>query len=453
MSTTMSSRLHEASDPGGAGAERSEPVGRAQRRAGAARRELAPRAELAEEVKALLPDGLIDELLAGARTEEEIAGPGGLLSQLTKRLVERAMEVELTDHLGFEPHQEPPGGAGNTRNGSMSKTLITEQGAVRIDTPRDRAGTFEPQIVRKRQRRFEGFDDKILALYSRGVSTRDIEAHLEEIYGVKVGRDLISKVTDAVMEDARAWQTRPLEDVYPVVFLDALVLKIRDGGSVQRRACYLALAIGMDGDRDVLGMWFQANEGAKFWMQVLTDLKQRGVQDILIACVDGLKGFPEAIEAVFPQTTVQTCIVHLIRHSLKYVPRRQYEQVVKDLRPIYTAIDADTALIALEAFEEKWGKQLPVIGQAWRSAWEHVTPFMAFEPEVRRVIYTTNAIEALNRQLRKAIKTKGSFPSEDAARKLVYLAIHNAVPQWTRTRGWTKALLAFKIHFGDRLPD
>jgi putative transposase len=444
--------LDEPSDPGGAGAERSEPVGRAQRRAGAARAR-APRPELAEEVKALLPNELIDELLAGARTQEEIAGPGGLLGQLTKRLVERAMEVELTDHLGYEPHQEPAGGAGNTRNGSTPKTLITEQGEVQINAPRDRAGTFEPQIVRKRQRRFEGFDDKILALYSRGLSTRDIEAHLEEIYGVKVGRDLISRVTDAVMDDARAWQSRPLDDVYPVVFLDALVLKIRDGGSVQRRACYLALAIGMDGERDVLGMWFQANEGAKFWMQVLTDLKQRGVQDILICCVDGLKGFPEAIEAIYPQTTVQTCIVHLIRHSLKYVPRRQYDAVVKDLKPIYTAIDSDAALRALEEFEEKWGAQIPVIGQAWRSAWEHVTPFMAFEPEVRRVIYTTNAIEALNRQLRKAIKTKGHFPTEDAARKLVYLAIQNAVPQWTSTRGWTKALLAFKIHFGDRLPN
>jgi putative transposase len=231
------------------------------------------------------------------------------------------------------------------------------------------------------------------------------------------------------------------------------VLKIRDGGTVQRRACYLAMAIGMDGDREVLGMWFQANEGAKFWMQVLTDLKQRGVNDILITCVDGLKGFPEAIEAIFPATTVQTCIVHLIRHSLRYVPRRPYEQVAKDLRPIYTAIDADAALHALEAFEEKWGQQLPVIGQAWRAAWEHVTPFMAFTPEVRRVIYTTNAIEALNRQLRKAVKTKGHFPSEDAARKLIYLAIQNAVPQWTRTRAWTKALLAFKIHFADRLPD
>ncbi len=453
MSTTIPPRLDETSEQrDSAGVARSETVGRAQRRAGAARGP-DPRPELAEEVKALLPDELIDELLAGSRTEQEIAGPGGLLGQLTKRLVERAMEVELTDHLGYEPHQEPPGGSGNTRNGATSKTLITESGEVRIDTPRDRGGTFEPQIVRKRQRRFEGFDDKILALYSRGLSTRDIEAHLEEIYGVKVGRDLISKVTDAVMDDARAWQTRPLEDVYPVVFLDALVLKIRDGGSVQRKACYLAMAINMDGEREVLGMWFQANEGAKFWMQVLTDLKQRGVQDILIACVDGLKGFPEAIEALFPRTTVQTCIVHLIRHSLRYVPRRQYDAVVKDLKPIYTAIDADQALLALETFDEKWGEQLPVIGQAWRDAWEHVIPFMAYEPEVRRVIYTTNAIEALNRQLRKALKTKGSFPSEDAARKLIYLAIQNAVPQWTRTRGWTKALLAFKMQFGDRLPN
>ena len=453
MSTTIRSGLGEPPDPGSAGAERSEPVGRAQRRAGAARRSRAPRPELAEEVKALLSDGLIDELLGGARTEEEIAGPGGLLSQLTKRLVERAMEVELTDHLGYEPHQEPAGGAGNTRNGATPKTLITEHGAVEIKTPRDRDGSFEPQIVRKRQRRFEGFDEKIIALYSRGLSTRDIEAHLEEIYGVQVGRDLISRVTDAVMDDARAWATRPLDDVYPVVFLDALVLKIRDGGSVQRKACYLALGVTMEGDRDVLGMWFQETEGAKFWMQVLNDLKQRGVQDILICCVDGLKGFPEAIEAIFPRTTVQTCIVHLIRHSLKYVPRRQYDQVVRDLKPIYTAIDADAAMLALEAFDEKWGEKLGVITQAWRSAWEHVTPFMAFPPEVRRVIYTTNAIEALNRQLRKAIKTKGHFPNEDSARKLIYLAVTNAVPQWTRTRHWTLALLAFKIHFGDRLPD
>jgi len=406
-----------------------------------------------DEIRRQLPDSVIDELLAGASTEEEIVGPGGLLSQLTKRLVERALEVELTDHVGYERHHEPPGGGGNQRNGSTRKTLSTEHGPVEIQTPRDRDGSFEPKLVRKRQRRFEGFDEKILALYSRGLSTRDIERYLRELYGVNVGRDLVSRVTDAVMDDVRAWQQRPLEDVYPVVFLDCIVLKIREGGSVQRRACYIAMAISMSGDREVLGLWFQESEGAKFWMQVLGDLKHRGVRDILIACVDGLKGFPEAIEAIFPHTVVQTCIVHLIRRSLKYVPRREFEKVTKDLRPIYTAIDADAAWAALEAFDAKWGERFPPIIQAWQDAWEHVTPFLAFPEEVRRVIYTTNSIEALNRQLRKAVKTKGHFPSEDAARKLIYLAIQNAVPQWTRTRAWTKALLAFKIHFGDRLPD
>ena len=400
-----------------------------------------------------ISDEVIDELLAGASTEEEIVGPGGLLAELTKRLVERAMEAELTDYLGFEPHAEPAGGTGNTRNGGTPKTLVTDHGPVRISTPRDRNGSFEPNLIRKGQRRFQGFDDKILALYSRGLSTRDIEAHLEEIYGVKVGRDLISRVTDAVMEDVRSWQQRPLDDVYPVILLDALQLKIREGGTVQRRACYLALGITVDGDRDVLGMWFQESEGAKFWMQVLTDLKQRGVQDILICCVDGLKGFPEAIEAIFPKTTVQTCVVHLIRLSLRYVPRRQREQVARDLKPIYTAVNADAAHRELERFDEKWGQRFPVITQAWLEAWEYVIPFLAFPPDVRRVIYTTNAIEALNRQLRKALKTKGHFPNEDAARKLIYLAINNAVPQWTRCQNWTTALLAFKIHFGDRLPD
>jgi putative transposase len=455
-----------------AGGERREPGGRAPRgageplRAAAGGRELpvelvddaVNRARVRSAVGELagggrLSDEVIDGLLAGAGSEEEIVGPGGLLARLTKRLVERALEVELTEHLGYEPHAEPPGGTGNTRNGSTPKTLITEHGRVPIETPRDRDGSFEPKLVRKRQRRFEGFDEKILALYSRGLSTRDIEAHLEEIYGVKVGRDLISRVTDAVMEDVRAWSQRPLEDVYPVIFLDALVLKIREGGSVQRRACYLALGLTVDGERDVLGIWFQETEGAKFWMQVLTDLRQRGVQDILICCVDGLKGFPEAIEAIFPKTTVQTCIVHLIRLSLKYVPRREREQVARDLKPIYTATDADAAHRELERFDNKWGQRFPVITQAWLDAWEHVIPFLAFPPEVRRVIYTTNAIEALNRQLRKALKTKGHFPNEDAARKLIYLAITNAVPQWTRCRNWTTALLAFKIAFGDRLPD
>ena len=400
-----------------------------------------------------ISDEVIDELLAGACTEEEIAGPGGVLAQLTKRLIERAMEVELDDHVGYERHQEPSGGAQNQRNGTSPKTLLTEHGKVQIDAPRDRDGSFSPKIVKKRQRRFQGFDDKILALYSRGLSVRDIRAHLAEIYGVEVSLDLISRVTDAVMDDVREWAKRPLEDIYPILFLDCMVLKIREGGSVQRRALYIAMGVTLEGDRDVLGMWFQETEGAKFWMQVLADLKTRGVRDILICCVDGLKGFPEAIEAIFPMTTVQTCIVHLIRASLKYVPRREREQVARDLKPIYCAKDAEQAQAELEAFDEKWGKRFPPITQAWLNAWEYVTPFLAFPAEVRRVIYTTNAIEALNRQLRKAIKTKGSFPNEDAARKLVYLALQNATPQWTRTRNWTVALLAFKIHFGDRVPD
>ena len=450
MSTNTKHRI-EGSE-GRAAVARSEPGGRAERGGGGPPAELVVE-RLPPELRERLGDELIDELLAGARTEEEIVGPGGVLAQLTSRLVERAMEAELTEHLGYEPDEEPPGGVGNTRNGSTPKTLHTEHGSVRIETPRDRQGSFEPQIVPKRRSRFEGFDEKILALYARGMSVRDIEAHLGELYGVKVGRDLISRVTDAVMEDVRAWQQRPLDDVYPVVFLDCLVIKVREGGRVQRKACYLALGVTVEGERDVLGMWFQESEGAKFWLQVLNDLKQRGVQDILIACVDGLKGFPEAIEAVFPARWVQTCIVHLIRHSLRYVPRREREQVARDLRPIYTAVDADAAREALEQFDERWGKRFPAITKSWNDAWEQVIPFLAFPAEVRRVIYTTNAIEALNRQLRKAIKTKGHFPNEEAARKLIYLAINNATPAWTKTRSWTAALLAFKIHFGDRLPE
>src|SRR4051794_9968863 len=436
-----------------AGVSRSEPGGRAQRDAGGARAAGGPVDQLPDAVGERLSDELIDELLCGARSEDEIVGPGGLLADLTHRLVERAMDAELTEHLGYAHGQPPPGGAGNTRNGTTPKTLATEPGQVRIEAPRERQGSFAPQIVPNGKRRFAGFDEQIIALYARGMSVRDIQAHLAELYGVEVGHDLISRVTDAVLEDVRAWQQRPLEDVYPVIFLDCLVLKIREGGTVQRRACYLALGVTVDGDRDVLGMWFQETEGAKFWLQVLTELKQRGVQDVLICCVDGLKGFPEAIEAIFPETIVQTCIVHLIRNSLKYVPRREREQVARDLKPIYTAIDAEAAGHELEGFNEKWGARFPVITNAWSDAWEYVTPFLAFPPQVRRVIYTTNAIEALNRQLRKAIKTKGHFPNEDAARKLIYLAVTNAVPAWTRTRNWTTALLAFKIHFGDRLPD
>ena len=399
-----------------------------------------------------LPDELIDELLAGARTPEEITGPDGLLQRLTKRLVERALAAELTDHLGYEHGAAPPGGVGNARNGTTPKTVHTGHGSVRIEQPRDRQGSFEPQIVKKHQRRFEGFDDKIIAMYGRGISVSDIQAHLAELYGVEVGHDLISRVTDAVLDDVREWQARPLEDVYPILFLDALIVKIRDGGAVRNKACYVAIGVNLDGERDVLGLWFQSNEGAKFWLQVLTELKQRGVRDVLVCCVDGLKGFPEAIEAVFPQAWVQTCIVHLIRQSLRFVPDKYRRQVAKDLRPIYTAVNVDAAAEALATFEAGWGERYPMIGKTWRDTWEHVIPFLAFPDDVRRVVYTTNTIEALHRQIRKTIKTRGHFPNEDAARKLIYLAIINAQKSWRSTYNWSAALLSFKIHFGDRLP-
>jgi putative transposase len=399
-----------------------------------------------------LSDELIDELLAGARTPEEITGPDGLLQRLTKRLVERAMAAELSEHLGYEHGQAPPGGVGNARNGMTAKTIHTGHGSVRIEQPRDRAGSFEPQIIRKHQRRFDGFDDKIIAMYGRGMSVRDIQAHLAEIYGVEVGHDLISRVTDAVLDDVREWQARPLEDVYPILFLDALIVKIRDGGAVRNRACYVAIGVNLEGERDVLGLWLQSSEGAKFWLAVLNELKQRGVRDVLICCVDGLKGFPEAIEAVFPHAWVQTCIVHLIRQSLRFVPDKYRRQVAKDLRPIYTAVDVDAAAAALTAFEAEWGERYPMIGRTWRDAWEYVIPFLAFPDDVRRVVYTTNTIEALHRQIRKTIKTRGHFPTEDAARKLIYLSIINAQKSWRSTYNWSAALLSFKIHFGDRLP-
>jgi putative transposase len=399
-----------------------------------------------------LPDELIDELLAGARTPEEIAGPDGLLSRLTKRLVERAMDAELSEHLGYERGQAPPGGVGNARNGITPKTVHTEHGSVRVEQPRDRAGSFEPQIVPKHQRRFRGFDERIIGMYGRGMSVRDIQAHLRELYGVDVGHDLISRVTDAVLEDVRQWQARPLEDVYPILFLDALIVKVRDGGAVRNRACYVAIGVNLEGERDVLGIWFQVAEGAKFWLAVLNELRQRGVQDVLVCCVDGLKGFPEAIEAVFPQAWVQTCIVHLIRQSLRFVPDKHRRAVAKDLKPIYTAVDAEAAADALAAFETARGARYPMIGTTWHEAWEHVIPFLAFPADLRRVVYTTNSIEALHRQIRKIIKTRGHFPTEEAARKLIYLAIINAQKTWRNTYHWSAALLSFKIHFGDRLP-
>lgn len=397
----------------------------------------------------LLPDGALDEAVKGLRPEE-LSGPGGLLSQLAGRVVQAALEAEMTEHLGHPPGGRPQGP--NVRNGAIPKTIQTDLGPVEIATPRDREGSFEPRIVPKRVTRLAGLDDKILGLYAGGMTTRDISHHLSELYGTEIGRDSISRITDAVLEDVVAWRSRPLDQVYPIVYFDAMFVKVREDRSVKNRACYLALGVTVDGDREVLGLWWQETEGAKFWLAVLNDLRRRGVEDVLIACVDGLKGFPEAIEATFPLAWVQTCIVHLIRTSLRYVNYRDKKKVATALRPIYTAENAEIALHELERFDAEWGERYRPAVDAWRTNWEHVTPFLALPDELRRAVYTTNTIEGLHRQIRKAIKTRGHFPDEQAATKLIYLAIQRADAKWQRNRTWTAPRAALKIHFGDRYP-
>jgi putative transposase len=414
--------------------------------------ELCEGQELPEEVNERLFDAMLGGLLAGKRGEREILGRDGLLGELTGRLVERALSEELSEHLGYPAGQAPPGGAGNSRNGGTPKTLLTDHGPVRIDTPRDRKSRFEPQLVAKNQRRLQGLDEKIIALYAGGMTTREIETYIADLYGPGVSRETVSRVTAGVLQDAKAWQTRPLEAIYPILYLDALMIKIRDGQAVRNFACYLAIGVNLEGDRDVLGIWFQKTEGAKFWLQVLTELKQRGVEDVLVCCVDGLTGFPEAIEAVYPKTWVQTCLVHLVRSSLRFVPYKDMRAVAKDLKAIYTAVDRDHAWEQLERFAETWDDKYPMISQSWTEHWERVVPFLSFPPDVRRAVYTTNTIEALNRQIRKIIKTRGSFPDEDSARKLLYLAITRAQRKWRHTYNWNSALTAFRIHFGDRIP-
>ena len=397
----------------------------------------------------LLPEDELQDALKGLEPDE-ITGPGGLLTQLAGRVVETALGAELGEHLGHPPGGVPLGS--NVRNGATAKRVQTDVGTVQVKAPRDRDGSFEPKLVAKRQTRLAGLDDKILGLYAGGMTVRDISAHLAELYGVDIGRDTISRVTDAVLEDVAAWRTRPLDGVYPIVYFDAMMVKVREDRSLRSRACYLALGVTVDGDREVLGLWWQDTEGAKFWLAVLNDLHRRGVQDVLIACVDGLKGFPEAIEATFPQAWVQTCIVHLIRASLRYVNYRDQKKVASALRPIYTAPNTDAALEELERFDREWGARYPASVQAWRACWEHVTPFLALPDELRRAVYTTNTIEGLHRQIRKAIKTRGHFPDEQAATKLIYLAIMRADAKWQRNRTWTAPRQALKIHFGDRFP-
>jgi putative transposase len=395
---------------------------------------------------------LLDQLLANYAKPEDLLGEEGLFKQLKKALIERALGAELTEHLGYEKGDPAGRGSGNNRNGVSSKTVLTDDGEIEIAVPRDRAGTFEPQLIPKGQTRFEGFDGKILSLYARGMTVREIQGHLTELYGIDVSPDLISRVTGAVLDEVREWQSRPLDPVYPIVFFDALRVKIRDEGLVKNKAVYVALAFNANGEKEVLGLWIEQTEGAKFWLKVVNELKARGVNDILIAVVDGLKGFPEAITTVFPQTLVQTCIVHLIRNSLAFVSWKDRKAIMPALKAIYRAEAADIALTRLEEFEAEWGKRYPAIGPIWRRAWEHVVPFFAFAPSIRKMIYTTNCVEALNRSLRKIIKTRGSFPNDEAALKLLYLAIKNAGLRWRRGIEWTAAMGQFAIQFGDRFP-
>jgi putative transposase len=396
---------------------------------------------------------LIDQLLAEhGRRPEDIAGENGLLKQLTKAVLERALEGEMTDHLGYQKHDPAGHHSGNARNGRSRKKLKGDFGEIDLETPRDRNGSFEPKIIAKHQTRFTGFDNKILSMYARGMSTREIQGHLEEIYGVEVSPQLISNVTDEVLDEVRTWQSRPLETVYPIVYLDALYVKMRDNGHVQNRAVYVAIGVNLEGSKDVLGLWTSAHEGAKFWLQVLTELRNRGVEDIFIACVDGLKGFPEAIETVFPQTQVQLCIVHLVRHSLNYVSWKQRREAAAALKPIYTAATADAAQLALDEFAGKWDRTHPTISQVWRRNWERVTPFFSFPAQIRKVVYTTNAVESLNMSLRKIIKTRGSFPNEEAAMKLLYLALRNHSKKWSFVQSWREALNRFQILWPERMP-
>lgn len=394
---------------------------------------------------------LVDELLKGYQKPEDIIGENGLLKRLMKALLERTLNAELTHHLGYEKHDPAGHHSGNSRNGATSKTVKGEFGEIVVDTPRDRNGTFEPQILGKHQTRFEGFDDKILSMYARGMTTREIQGHLQEMYGVEVSPTLVSDVTDAVLDEVKAWQNRPLETIYGVVYLDALYVKMRHEGRVENRAVYVAIGIDLEGRKDVLGLWTSGNEGAKFWLGVLTELKNRGVKDILIVCIDGLKGFPQAIEAVFPEARVQLCIVHMVRASLNYGNWKERKLVAADLKAIYRAASERQAATELEDFISKWGGKYQAIGKLWKEHWARITPFFDFPAEVRRMIYTTNAVESLHMTLRKIIKTRGSFPSEEAALKLLYLALRNASAKWEAIQHWKQALNQFELLWGERI--
>ena len=399
-----------------------------------------------------IPKEVIDQLVSGPMTAEAVNAAS---MAFKKALIERALGAELTHHLGYPPGAEKPADADNHRNGASSKTVLTEEGPLRIDVPRDRHGRFAPILIPKHERRFTGFDDKIVAMYARGMTMREIQGFLAEQYGTEVSAEFISSVTDAVMAEVTAWQGRPLEAMYPVVFFDALRVKIREDAVVRNKAVYLALGILPDGTRDILGLWIEGAEGAKFWMKVFNDLKTRGVADILIAVTDGLKGMPEALAAVFPATALQTCIVHLIRNSLDYASWKDRKALAAAIKPIYTAPSAEAALAELDAFAEGgWGQKFPTVTAAWRRAWDRVIPFFAFPPPIRKVIYTTNAIQSINARLRKIIKTRGHFPSDEAATKLIWLALRNITADWGRAaKDWKEAMNQFAILYAERFTE
>lgn len=395
---------------------------------------------------------LIDQLIQESGGPQALFDKGGLLDQLKKRLIEQALEAEMDDHLGYPKHASLKPTTGNTRNGHGKKSIIVDDNQLEITPPRDRNSTFAPQLIPKRQKRFKGFDEKIIAMYARGMSVRDMQAMLLELYDVEVSEALISSVTDAVLDDVRAWQNRPLESVYPIVYFDCIVVKSREDGKVSNKAVYLALAITMEGQKELLGLWISQNEGAKFWLGVMTELKNRGVQDIFIAAVDGLVGFPDAIEAVFPKTEVQLCIVHMVRNSTKYVPWKDRKALCADLKSIYGSDTLEGAELALQAFEEKWDSKYATVGQLWRRHWDRIIPFFDYPKDLRKVIYTTNAIESLNRSLRKVLKTKGAFPNDESIMKLMYLAMQNISKKWTRpVMNWAAVINQLSIKFQGRV--
>lgn len=397
-------------------------------------------------------DNLLDSIDFKNLSASEITGPEGLLKQLSKRMLERAMNAEMEEHLGYEKHQRNSDSITNSRNGTSKKTVSTDIGDVPLDIPRDRNGEFEPRIIPKHQRRFEGFDDKIISMYGLGLTTRDIQKYLHEIYNVEVSPELISNVTDAIMDDVKEWRTRPVDSIYPIVFFDALVVKGRTDGRVCNKSVYTAIGINMEGNKEVLGLWIADTEGAKFWMNIITELKNRGLEDILIACIDGLKGFPDAINSIYPKTRIQLCIVHMIRNSTKFVSWKERKILCADLKKIYKAVTEEQALDELNTFADKWDNKYPMISKSWKSNWDNLNEFFNYPEYIRKAIYTTNAIESLNSSLRKVIKKRSAFPTDDSIYKVLYLALTNAEKKWTMPiRDWGAAINQFAIHFDGRV--